>query len=281
MSGMCSPRWMDGSARFTIDTSMKTMNWPRQMKARIIPGLARRARVLRFCVMNELLGPSARPGTAPAPGARPGLRRAGRPRRRTTAPERAARPAIRPGLPGNHGTPAAPEADYRSPLPVPGRSRRSRRPGACRRRTARLPAGRPRSPRTPSAPLPRPVRPVRSAPSRGPSSRSCALSWLLAVVTHGPCRTVIVMSDRDEGNVTMTDEELLAGQFETHRSRLRAVAYRMLGSLAEADDAVQEAWLRLTRSGSAVENLGGWLTTVIARVSVDMLRSRNARREDS
>jgi RNA polymerase sigma factor (sigma-70 family) len=78
----------------------------------------------------------------------------------------------------------------------------------------------------------------------------------------------------------MTDEELLAGQFEAHRARLRAVAYRMLGSLAEADDAVQEAWLRLTRSGTAVENLGGWLTTVIARVSVDMLRSRNARRED-
>jgi RNA polymerase sigma-70 factor (ECF subfamily) len=88
------------------------------------------------------------------------------------------------------------------------------------------------------------------------------------------------MSDSDEGNVTMTGEELLAGQFETHRSRLRAMAYRMLGSHAEADDAVQEAWLRLTKSGAAVENLGGWLTTVIARVSVDMLRSRNARRED-
>jgi RNA polymerase sigma-70 factor (ECF subfamily) len=89
------------------------------------------------------------------------------------------------------------------------------------------------------------------------------------------------MSDRGEGNVTtVTDEELLARQFEAHRPRLRAVAYRMLGSLAEADDAVQEAWLRLTRSGAAVENLGGWLTTVIARVSVDMLRSRNARREE-
>lgn len=89
------------------------------------------------------------------------------------------------------------------------------------------------------------------------------------------------MSDRGEGNVTtVTDEELLARQFEAHRARLRAVAYRMLGSLAEADDAVQEAWLRLTRSGAAVENLGGWLTTVVARVSVDMLRSRNARRED-
>jgi RNA polymerase sigma-70 factor (ECF subfamily) len=72
----------------------------------------------------------------------------------------------------------------------------------------------------------------------------------------------------------------LAERFEEHRSRLRAVAYRMLGSLSEADDAVQEAWLRLSRTdASAVENLGGWLTTVVARVSLNMLRSRNVRRE--
>jgi RNA polymerase sigma factor (sigma-70 family) len=73
----------------------------------------------------------------------------------------------------------------------------------------------------------------------------------------------------------------LTEEFEEHRARLRAVAYRMLGSLSEADDAVQEAWLRLNRSDSdAVENLGAWLTTVVARVSLNMLRSRNTRREE-
>ncbi|MEU6759657.1 sigma-70 family RNA polymerase sigma factor [Streptomyces sp. NPDC046685] len=75
--------------------------------------------------------------------------------------------------------------------------------------------------------------------------------------------------------------ELLAGRFEEHRPRLRAVAYRMLGSLSESEDAVQEAWLKLSRSdAAAVENLGGWLTTVVGRVCLDMLRSRTARRED-
>jgi RNA polymerase sigma-70 factor (ECF subfamily) len=75
-------------------------------------------------------------------------------------------------------------------------------------------------------------------------------------------------------------DEWLAERFEEHRSRLRAVAYRMLGSVSEADDAVQEAWLRLSRSDtSEVENLGAWLTTVVARVSLNMLRSRSARRE--
>ncbi|MEY2229432.1 sigma-70 family RNA polymerase sigma factor [Streptomyces sp. BF23-19] len=70
-------------------------------------------------------------------------------------------------------------------------------------------------------------------------------------------------------------------RFEEHRSHLRAVSYRMLGSLAEADDAVQEAWLRLDRSDvSEVENLGGWLTTVVSRVCLNMLRSRESRRED-
>lgn len=68
-------------------------------------------------------------------------------------------------------------------------------------------------------------------------------------------------------------------RFETHRPHLRAVAYRMLGSLAEADDAVQEAWLRLHRS-EKIDNLGGWLTTVVARIALDMLRSRAVRRED-
>jgi RNA polymerase sigma factor (sigma-70 family) len=73
----------------------------------------------------------------------------------------------------------------------------------------------------------------------------------------------------------------LAGQFEDHRAHLRAVAYRMLGSPTEADDAVQEAWLRLSRAdASDVANLGGWLTTVVARVCLDMLRSRTSRREE-
>jgi RNA polymerase sigma-70 factor, ECF subfamily len=81
----------------------------------------------------------------------------------------------------------------------------------------------------------------------------------------------------------MADErEWLAKWFEGHRGHLRGVAYRMLGSRSEADDAVQEAWLRLNHSDTgAVENLGGWLTTVVARVCLDMLRSRKSRREES
>jgi RNA polymerase sigma factor (sigma-70 family) len=79
----------------------------------------------------------------------------------------------------------------------------------------------------------------------------------------------------------MDDQEWLAERFERQRSRLRAVAYRMLGSVSEADDAVQETWLRLSRTGaSEVENLAGWLTTVVARVSLNMLRSRQSRREE-
>ncbi|WP_406271485.1 sigma-70 family RNA polymerase sigma factor [Streptomyces sp. NBC_00191] len=79
----------------------------------------------------------------------------------------------------------------------------------------------------------------------------------------------------------MDENDFLAERFEEHRARLRAVAYRMLGSSGEADDAVQEAWLRLSRSeADAIENLGGWLTTVVARVCLNMLRSRDTRRED-
>jgi RNA polymerase sigma factor (sigma-70 family) len=79
----------------------------------------------------------------------------------------------------------------------------------------------------------------------------------------------------------MDDHDGLAVRFQAHRDHLRAVAYRMLGSLSEADDAVQEAWLRLGRAGpGGVENLGGWLTTVVARVSLDMLRARSSRREE-
>ena len=79
----------------------------------------------------------------------------------------------------------------------------------------------------------------------------------------------------------MPTPEWLAEQFEAHRSRVRAVAYRMLGSVSEAEDAVQEAWIRLSRTDvSDVANLGGWLTTVVARVCLDMLRTRASRRED-
>ena len=78
----------------------------------------------------------------------------------------------------------------------------------------------------------------------------------------------------------MNEHESLAEQFEAERPRLRAMAYRMLGSLSEAEDAVQEAWLRLSRpSAGEIENLGGWLTTVVARVCLNMLRARTARRE--
>ena len=80
----------------------------------------------------------------------------------------------------------------------------------------------------------------------------------------------------------MNDRDWLTEKFEENRPHLRAVAYRMLGSMGEVDDAVQEAWLRLHRTDArSIENLGGWLTTVIARVCLDMLRSRKSRREES
>src|ERR671912_617019 len=79
----------------------------------------------------------------------------------------------------------------------------------------------------------------------------------------------------------MDQDDVLAERFEANRTHLRAVAYRMLGSLSEADDAVQGAWLRLSRADtSGVENLGGWLTRVVARVCLDMLRARTSRREE-
>ena len=79
----------------------------------------------------------------------------------------------------------------------------------------------------------------------------------------------------------MTERDYLAERFEEHRTHLRAVAYRMLGSSSEVDDAVQEAWLRLSRADTTgIDNLGGWLTTVVARVCLDMLRSRKSRREE-
>ena len=79
----------------------------------------------------------------------------------------------------------------------------------------------------------------------------------------------------------MDERDWLAERFEDHRPHLRAAAYRVLGSVSEADDAVQETWLRLSRSGTdGVENLGGWLTTIVARVSLNMPRSRVSRREE-
>jgi RNA polymerase sigma-70 factor, ECF subfamily len=79
----------------------------------------------------------------------------------------------------------------------------------------------------------------------------------------------------------MNEREYLAERFEEHRTHLRSVAYRMLGSVSEVDDAVQEAWLRLSRAdATGIDNLGGWLTTVVARVCLDMLRSRQSRREE-
>ena len=80
----------------------------------------------------------------------------------------------------------------------------------------------------------------------------------------------------------MNENEWMVERFEEHRAHLKAVAYRMLGSISEADDAVQDAWVRVSRAGaSEVENLGGWLTTIVARVCLNMLRARNVRREES
>ena len=99
----------------------------------------------------------------------------------------------------------------------------------------------------------------------------------------GPVRIVIGYDGTERGKVTVDAVTPDNGdQFEEHRQHLRAVAYRMLGSVHEADDAVQEAWLRLARTDtSGIGNLRGWLTTVVSRVCLDMLRSRTARREDS
>src|SRR5207245_8703837 len=104
------------------------------------------------------------------------------------------------------------------------------------------------------------------------TDRSCHIGWFSNVITP-----------REPGSGTrpMDDPEWLAKQFETYRGHLREVAYRMLGSLSEADDAVQEAWLRLCRSdASVVNNMAGWLTTVGARLCLHPLRSRRLRAEE-
>lgn len=90
-----------------------------------------------------------------------------------------------------------------------------------------------------------------------------------------PVSLVKRYDETEREDVTVSDEDVLAERFEAHRAHLRAVALRMLGSSHDADDAVSEAWLRLSRSGAeAIDNLGGWLTTVVARVCLDMLRAR-------
>jgi RNA polymerase sigma factor (sigma-70 family) len=97
----------------------------------------------------------------------------------------------------------------------------------------------------------------------------------------GSASRVNRVMDDPRTNPTVTERDDLAEQFEAQRTRLRAVAYRMLGSVNEADDAVQEAWLRLNRAdASGVANLSAWLTTVVARVALDMLRARRSRREE-
>src|SRR5690242_1866388 len=91
---------------------------------------------------------------------------------------------------------------------------------------------------------------------------------------------VTTVTDR-VGGTTMLEDEYLAERFEAQRPRLKAVAYRMLGTFAEAEDAVQEAWLKLARSdAAAIDNLDAWLTTVVSRVCLDMLRARRLRNED-
>src|SRR5881397_3298113 len=99
--------------------------------------------------------------------------------------------------------------------------------------------------------------------------------------SHRPRKIRHLVDGCRREDVTVDEREFLAQQFEEHRTRLRAVAYRMLGSLSEADDAVQETWLRLSRvDADELENLGAWLTTVVARVSLNVLRSRRTRGEE-
>src|SRR4029077_15061012 len=109
----------------------------------------------------------------------------------------------------------------------------------------------------------------------------CPLSKIVEASRHRSFIPLVILV-RSEGRSEMNDQDWLAERFEQNRGHLRAVAYRMLGSLSEADDAIQETWLRLGRSdASSIDNLGGWLTTVVARVCLDMLRSRWTRRVES
>ena len=105
---------------------------------------------------------------------------------------------------------------------------------------------------------------------------------LSSFVTLPQIYVSVIMKECNKGLEFMDRHHWLAEQFEAHRDHLRAVAYRMLGSLSEADDAVQASWLRLSGSDtSEIENMGGWMTTIVARICLNMLRSRKTRREAS
>src|ERR1700704_576311 len=127
----------------------------------------------------------------------------------------------------------------------------------------------------------------RRCSSRLPVSRLALVgAWIWSCSSLSPLshpRRLVGLRVRHAPNegCDMDQQDWLADRFEQHRSRLRAVSYRMLGSLSEADDAVQEAWLRFSRADtSAVEDLGAWLTTVVARICLNSLRSRKTRREE-
>src|SRR5438093_2829559 len=106
----------------------------------------------------------------------------------------------------------------------------------------------------------------------------------MASALLGPHRWALVRQCNDGSrrkDVTVSEQSWQVEQFERHRPQLRAVAYRMLGSMGDADDALQEAWLRLSRSDAgSVDNLSGWLTTVVGRICLDILRARRSRREE-
>jgi RNA polymerase sigma-70 factor (ECF subfamily) len=107
------------------------------------------------------------------------------------------------------------------------------------------------------------------------------MGFLLGFGHDERLRFVSSHDEREPKDVTVSDEQFLAAQFEEYRTHLRGVAYRMLGSTVEADDAVQEAWFRLARADADdIENMGGWLTTVVSRVCLDMLRARRSRRDE-
>ncbi len=113
-----------------------------------------------------------------------------------------------------------------------------------------------------------------------PVTGSLVICCSLSFVTSAPVRVVYGYDEPSGRKVTVDTADGSTAQFQAQRAHLRAVAYRMLGSLSEADDAVQETWLRLNRSGAEVENLRAWLTTVVSRVCLDMLRARVTRHEE-
>src|SRR5262249_16994359 len=135
-----------------------------------------------------------------------------------------------------------------------------------------------RSPKLSNARTP----PMHSEPDAELAMESVPLSRLPGFfVSHRRGLLRYSYNEASRSNVTDGPAKIARGTIQVHRSRLRAVAYRMLGSLSDADDAVQETWLRLSRSGaSGIDNLAGWLTMVVARICLDMLRSRKSRREE-